>query len=100
MKITLKHRVYTHEDGTQTDVYDPEVDDNDVRMLVHGFKLDYEVWRPLGSELEFVVRKLVPDEENPKCFKVDENMKPLNVDVHMHVKSVTIEFEEIHPSAG
>ena len=47
MKITLKHRVYTHDDGTQTDVYDPEVDDNDVRMLVHGFKLDYEVWRPL-----------------------------------------------------
>jgi len=100
MKITLKHRVYTHDDGTQTDLYDPEVEGQDVGMLVHGFKLDYEVWRPLGSELEFVIRKLVRDEENPRQYLTDENLKPLNVDVHMHVKSVTIEFEEIYPSTG
>jgi hypothetical protein len=93
MKVTLTHRVYTHDDGTVSDVYDADVDDNEASILIHGFKLDYEIWRPLGSELEFVVRKLIPDEENERCYKTDENLKPLSLDQHKHVKSVTIEFE-------
>lgn len=93
MKMTLKHRVYTHEDGTQTDIYDADIDDAAMTWFVHGFKLDYNMWRPIGSELEFVLKQMIRDPEHPNSYKIDENLKPLSVDIHKNVKSVTIEWE-------
>lgn len=93
MKLTLVHRVYTHDDGTQTDVYDADIDDVPMGLFVHGFKLNYDAWGPIGSELEFVIRKLVRDEENPQQYLTDDNLKPLSTETHMHVKSLTVEFE-------
>ncbi len=93
MKLILTHRVYTHDDGTITDRYDAVGDSKDAELVIHGFKIDYDVWRPLDSELEFFVRQIVTDPERPNRTIVDETGKCATVNVHKKVKSVTIEWE-------